>query len=55
MDNETKETEIKNDYKEKQKMYKRMYKERGKMVWVSKERGDLKGRTFVKEKEEEKK
>lgn len=40
------------DYKEKQKMYKKMYKERGKFVWISKEKGDIKGRTFVKKEQE---
>lgn len=40
------------DYKEKQKMYRDLYKQRGKTVWVSKEKGDIKGRTFVKKEEE---
>ena len=43
------------DYKEKQKMYRDMYKQSGKIVWVSREKGDIKGRTYVKKDEELKK
>lgn len=39
-------------YKEKQRLYETINKERGKMVWVSKEKGDIKGRTYVKKEEE---
>lgn len=45
------------NYKEKQKKYKEIYKNRGKTIWYSKdpENGITKGKTFVKPKEEEKK
>lgn len=45
-------------YKEKQRKYEEMYKNRGKVVWVSKEpnNGIIKGRTYInKEKKEGKK
>ena len=40
------------DYKEKQQYYKRMRKESGSWFWMSKEKGDLKGRTYIKQREE---
>lgn len=40
------------DYKEKQKYYKKMNKERGSWLWMSKEKGDVKGRTYNKRREE---
>ena len=57
------EKEVKEDYKAKQKKYRDMYKNRGKMVWVSKlPDRDLfgkkiknplnKGRTYVKKEQE---
>lgn len=38
-------------FKDKQNHYKRLFKERGKYSWVSKQHGDLKGRTLVKPKD----
>lgn len=40
------------EYREKQKMYKQLNKERGKYLWVSREKGDIKGRTYIKKDEE---
>ena len=40
------------DYKEKQKEFRRINKERGSWVWISREKGDIKGRTYVKKMEE---
>ena len=36
------------DYKEKQKHFKMLNKSRVRIVWMSKEPGDLKGRTYIK-------
>ena len=40
------------DYKEKQKEFRRINKERGSWIWISREKGDIKGRTYVKKMEE---
>lgn len=40
------------DYKEKQKLYKRLNKERGSILWMSRVPGDIKGRTYTKEQKE---
>lgn len=40
------------DYKEKQKEFRRINKERGSYIFISKERGDIKGRTYIKRIEE---
>lgn len=47
----------KENYKETQKFYRNMYKNRGKLVWLSKDPQNpvIKGRTYIKVKEEEKK
>lgn len=44
------------NYKENQKKYKELYKNRGRTIWYSKDttNGILKGRTFIKPKEKEK-
>lgn len=38
------------DYKEKQKHFKTLNKERGRLIFVSREKGDIKGRTYIKPK-----
>lgn len=40
------------DYKEKQKEFRRINKERGSWVFISKTKGDIKGRTYVKKMQE---
>lgn len=40
------------DYKEKQRYYERINKERGSWFWMSREKGDIKGRTYIKKREE---
>lgn len=44
--------EQKPNYKEEQKKYREMRKSSVKMFWSSKEPGDIKGRTYVKPKDE---
>lgn len=43
------------DYKEKQEYVKRLYKERGTFSWVSKEPGNIKGKTLTTGKKKTKK
>lgn len=43
---------MKEDYKEKQKEFRRINKERGSWVFISKAKGDIKGRTYIKKNEE---
>jgi len=43
---------IMEDYKEKQKEFRRINKERGSWVFISKAKGDIKGRTYIKKNEE---
>ena len=42
------------DYKEKQKHFKMLNKSGVRIVWMSKEPGDLKGRTYIKKDKDKK-
>lgn len=42
------------DYKEKQKHFKMLNKSRVRTIWMSKEPGDLKGRTYIKKDKDKK-